>query len=183
MRTYNCLKRSGITKVGQVVSKDRKELLGLRNFGEKSFDELYDALTSRDLIPEGSPLDLTTRDATSEMTGGEGDDGATEEIGYLEDQDADDTGDADDVALVMQGSDALTSGDEDNVPGQVADLAGMSEGSAAMAAGIYIDGVPAEGEIETPEPDTHAQILTEEANSETEAEEDPKPKARSKKKA
>src|SRR4029079_14686547 len=58
MRTYNCLKRSGITKVGQVLTKDRKELLGLRNFGEKSYDELYDALSTRDLIPPGTPLDV-----------------------------------------------------------------------------------------------------------------------------
>src|SRR5687768_11075541 len=146
MRTYNCLKRSGITKVGQVVSKDRKELLGLRNFGEKSFDELFESLTSRDLIPEGSPLDVTTRDASAETS--EGEDGeAGEEIGYLEDQDADNVGDADDLELVLQGSDALAGAEDDGVE-QIADLAGMSEGSAAMAAGIYIDDVPAEGEIE-----------------------------------
>jgi DNA-directed RNA polymerase subunit alpha len=175
MRTYNCLKRSGITKVGQVVSKDRKELLGLRNFGEKSFDELYESLTSRDLIPEGSPLDVTTRDASGDASEGDG-----EEIGYLEDQDADNAGDADDLELVLQGSDAATGG-EDNGVEQIAALAGMSEGSAAMAAGIYIDDVPAEGEIETPEPDTHAQILTNEDTDETEAEEEPKPKARKKK--
>src|SRR5207253_494752 len=41
MRTYNCLKRSGVTKVGQVLRMDRKELLGLRNFGQKSLVELY----------------------------------------------------------------------------------------------------------------------------------------------
>jgi hypothetical protein len=180
MRTYNCLKRSGITKVGQVVSKDRKELLGLRNFGEKSFDELYEALTSRELIPEGSPLDVTTRDITGAEHEGEGSEpvGEGEEIGYLEDRDADNMGDADDVELVLQGGEALSGSTEDGVTGQVTDLAGLSEGSASMAAGIYIDDVPAEGEIETPEPDTHAVILTEET---TETGEEPKPKARKKK--
>jgi DNA-directed RNA polymerase subunit alpha len=186
MRTYNCLKRSGITKVGQIVSKDRKELLGLRNFGEKSFDELYDSLNSRELIPEGSPLDVTTREAGAEGEGGEGTEGAEgaegEEIGYLEDRDADDTADADDVTLVLQGSNEVEAADEENVTGQVADLAGMSEGSAAMAAGIYIDDVPSEGEIETPMPDTHAEILTEN-DGEIGAEEGPKPKARTKKKS
>lgn len=187
MRTYNCLKRSGITKIGQVVSKDRKELLGLRNFGEKSFDELYEALLTRDLIPEGSPLDVTTREGGAGGESGEEDgesnsngEDTGEEVGYLEDQDADDTADVEDVELILQSSDDLAGGEEDTVTGQVADLAGMSEGSAAMSAGIYIDGVPAAGEIETPLPDTHAQILTEPLE-EAQAEEEPKPKARKKK--
>src|SRR5438067_2039410 len=49
VRTYNCLKRSGITKVGQILQMDRKELLGVRNFGQKSYDELQEALASRGL--------------------------------------------------------------------------------------------------------------------------------------
>src|SRR5579859_1562676 len=36
VRAYNCLKRSNITKVGQVLSMDEEDLLGMRNFGEKS---------------------------------------------------------------------------------------------------------------------------------------------------
>ena len=40
-RTLNCLKRAHINKVGEVLEKDRAELLKIRNFGEKSLDELY----------------------------------------------------------------------------------------------------------------------------------------------
>ena len=36
VRAYNCLKRSNITKVGQVLSMNEEDLLGVRNFGEKA---------------------------------------------------------------------------------------------------------------------------------------------------
>ncbi len=57
VRTFNCLKRSGITKVGQILQMDRKELLGVRNFGQKSYDELQDALATRGLAQPGGELD------------------------------------------------------------------------------------------------------------------------------
>ncbi len=57
VRTFNCLKRSGITKVGQILQMDRKELLGVRNFGQKSFDELQDALAVRGLSQPGGEVD------------------------------------------------------------------------------------------------------------------------------
>ena len=57
VRTYNCLKRSGITRVGQILQMDRKELLGVRNFGQKSFDELQDALAARGLSQPGGDID------------------------------------------------------------------------------------------------------------------------------
>ncbi len=44
VRAYNCLKRSGLMTVGQVLEKSEDELLGLRNFGRKSYDELRDRL-------------------------------------------------------------------------------------------------------------------------------------------
>jgi DNA-directed RNA polymerase subunit alpha len=40
VRAYNCLKRSGLMTVGQVLEKSEDELLTLRNFGQKSYDEL-----------------------------------------------------------------------------------------------------------------------------------------------
>jgi DNA-directed RNA polymerase subunit alpha len=40
VRAYNCLKRSGITKVGQVLEMSEEDLLAVRNFGQKSLDEL-----------------------------------------------------------------------------------------------------------------------------------------------
>ena len=44
VRAYNCLKRSGLMTVGQVLERSEDELLGLRNFGRKSYDELRDRL-------------------------------------------------------------------------------------------------------------------------------------------
>ncbi|MEO6397598.1 MAG: DNA-directed RNA polymerase subunit alpha [Tepidiformaceae bacterium] len=44
VRAYNCLKRSGLMTVGSVLEKSEDELLALRNFGRKSYDELRDRL-------------------------------------------------------------------------------------------------------------------------------------------
>jgi DNA-directed RNA polymerase subunit alpha len=44
VRAYNCLKRSGLITVGQVLEKSEDELLALRNFGRKSYDELKSKL-------------------------------------------------------------------------------------------------------------------------------------------
>ena len=42
-RTLNCLKRAGIDKVGEVLEKSKEELIAIRNFGEKSYTELFDS--------------------------------------------------------------------------------------------------------------------------------------------
>jgi len=44
VRTMNCLRRGGIATVGQVISKGEEELLSLRNFGQKSKQEIEDKL-------------------------------------------------------------------------------------------------------------------------------------------
>ena len=49
-RTYNCLKRSQITTVGQLLQMSEDELLGLRNFGQKSLVELHEKLASRGIV-------------------------------------------------------------------------------------------------------------------------------------
>src|SRR5436305_3757638 len=51
VRAYNCLKRSNITKVGQVLSMNEDDLLGVRNFGEKSLQELRERLLARNFLP------------------------------------------------------------------------------------------------------------------------------------
>jgi len=51
VRAYNCLKRSNITKVGQVLSMNEDDLLGVRNFGEKSLQELREKLLLRNFLP------------------------------------------------------------------------------------------------------------------------------------
>jgi len=44
VRTLNSLRRGGITTVGELITKGEKELLSLRNFGEKSKRELAERL-------------------------------------------------------------------------------------------------------------------------------------------
>ena len=51
MRAYNCLRRSGLMTVGQVLEKSEEELLALRNFGRKSYDELRERLDEMGLLP------------------------------------------------------------------------------------------------------------------------------------
>ena len=67
VRAYNCLKRSGLMTVGQVLEKSEDELLALRNFGRKSYDELRAKLIEMDFLqpepPEGEemPADIRGR--------------------------------------------------------------------------------------------------------------------------
>ena len=51
VRAYNCLKRSNITKVGQVLSMNEEDLLAVRNFGEKSLQELRERLVLKRFLP------------------------------------------------------------------------------------------------------------------------------------
>jgi DNA-directed RNA polymerase subunit alpha len=57
VRAYNCLKRSGITKVGQILTMSEEDLLAVRNFGEKSLNELKDSLKERGLLPTTAQLE------------------------------------------------------------------------------------------------------------------------------
>ena len=43
-RTLNCLKRASIHKVGEILDRSRAELLRIRNFGERSLEELDEKL-------------------------------------------------------------------------------------------------------------------------------------------
>jgi DNA-directed RNA polymerase subunit alpha len=52
VRAYNCLKRSGLMTVGAVLEKSEDELLALRNFGRKSYDELREKLVSMNFLTE-----------------------------------------------------------------------------------------------------------------------------------
>ena len=51
-RTLNCLKRAALNKVGEVMEKSKSELLEIRNFGEKSYRELYDRFRELEILPE-----------------------------------------------------------------------------------------------------------------------------------
>jgi len=53
VRVYNCLKRIGITNVGEVLERLEKgddEILAIRNFGPKSLAELREKLQARGLL-------------------------------------------------------------------------------------------------------------------------------------
>jgi DNA-directed RNA polymerase subunit alpha len=53
VRAYNCLKRAGITKVGEILKrmeKGEEEMLAIRNFGKKSLDELVDKLREKNYL-------------------------------------------------------------------------------------------------------------------------------------
>lgn len=53
-RTFNSLRRSGITKVGELLEKTDEDLLALRSFGQKSLEEVREKLTTLDLQPKSS---------------------------------------------------------------------------------------------------------------------------------
>ena len=53
VRAYNCLKRAGITKVGEILKRMEKgedEMLAIRNFGKKSLDELVEKLRAKNYL-------------------------------------------------------------------------------------------------------------------------------------
>jgi len=52
VRTLNALRRSNITKVGELLEKSAEDLLALRSFGQKSLEEVAERLDSLGLLPE-----------------------------------------------------------------------------------------------------------------------------------
>jgi DNA-directed RNA polymerase subunit alpha len=66
MRTANALKRANINSISQVLALSDNDLLGLRNFGQKSLDELRAALVDHGYA---SPFDAES--ATEEEPEGE----------------------------------------------------------------------------------------------------------------
>lgn len=88
VRAYNCLKRSGLMTVGAVLEKNEDELLALRNFGRKSYDELREKLVSMNFLSEeemnnafgtgSSSIDSESAASTRTMAG---DVDADEELG------------------------------------------------------------------------------------------------------
>jgi DNA-directed RNA polymerase subunit alpha len=71
VRTMNCLRRSNITTVGELIAKGPKELLKLRNFGQKSYQEIEDRLSS---------IGLSLNPKTEEEEEGEGEGEEEEEV-------------------------------------------------------------------------------------------------------
>jgi DNA-directed RNA polymerase subunit alpha len=94
VRAYNCLKRSGITKVGQVLTMNEEDLLAVRNFGEKSLHELRDSLIAHNFLPSSAQLERAgmTNGTGGAPLGAADLDGEPEDFGTLGD-----LGDLDDL--------------------------------------------------------------------------------------
>ena len=56
VRSYNCLKREGIHTVGELTGRSEADLLDIRNFGQKSIDEVKAKLVTMGLsLKDGAP--------------------------------------------------------------------------------------------------------------------------------
>ena len=76
VRTINCLKKEGITTVGELARLSEDELLRLRNFGRKSLTEVREKLTEL-----GIPLERGA--------GGPEDEDLADRLGDLEEEEVD----------------------------------------------------------------------------------------------
>jgi len=56
VRPYNCLKSVGVKTIGELLNYPESELLKLRNFGEKSLEEIKEKLNPLGLTLKGSKL-------------------------------------------------------------------------------------------------------------------------------
>lgn len=81
VRAYNCLKRASITKVGEILErlkKGKEELLTIRNFGQKSLDELMERLAAKgylEVITPAPDLQLPPESAVGADSDLDGDEG------------------------------------------------------------------------------------------------------------
>ena len=83
VRTMNCLRRSNIATVGELIGKGPKELLKLRNFGQKSYQEIENRLTSigLSLNPKVEQDEEEAEDTETAETGAEGEEPDAGETG------------------------------------------------------------------------------------------------------
>ena len=83
VRTMNCLRRAGIATVGEIIGKGEKELLKLRNFGQKSKQELEERLNELglSLTPQTEEETEAGEETESATTGIGTETGSQDEIG------------------------------------------------------------------------------------------------------
>jgi DNA-directed RNA polymerase subunit alpha len=77
VRSYNCLKREGVHTVGELVSRTESDLLDIRNFGQKSIDEVKVklhqlGLSLKDSPPSFDPADVAGYDVATGTWSSEG---------------------------------------------------------------------------------------------------------------
>jgi len=69
VRTMNCLRRGGIETVGQIITKGERGLMALRNFGEKSRQEIEERLKELGLsLTPLEDLEIPSEEGTSDET-------------------------------------------------------------------------------------------------------------------
>ncbi len=69
VRVFNSLKRTGITSVGEVLDmleKGQDAMLSIRNFGEKSLDELKERLREKGYLSDETPAELEPETVVAE---------------------------------------------------------------------------------------------------------------------
>jgi DNA-directed RNA polymerase subunit alpha len=74
-RVLNALHGRKITKVGQVLAMEEKDLLAIRNFGQKSLDELREKLVQHGFLPEGVVAVASDGAAEDSLDGSDNDGG------------------------------------------------------------------------------------------------------------
>lgn len=55
VRTYNCLRRAGITTVDELMALTHEALMGIRNFNRVSYEHLRDQLISLHFMTREEP--------------------------------------------------------------------------------------------------------------------------------
>ena len=82
-RTLNCLKRAGVHRVGEVLKMPKRDLLRIRNFGQKSLDELYERLEEKGFWSPDPPADSAegeSAESDDSSESGEASSDGTEEV-------------------------------------------------------------------------------------------------------
>ena len=66
VRTYNCLKRSGVNTIGQILGMDKAALLSIRNFRPENVAELREKLITSGFMSSDKPLGPFAEEDTAE---------------------------------------------------------------------------------------------------------------------
>ncbi len=103
VRTMNCLRRGNITTLGEIISKGEKNLMALRNFGQKSRVELEKRLNELGLSlgPKSEEEDATGDEAVAD------DAESSDDAAALDDKFSVGASSADEAAIIEDGGDAV----------------------------------------------------------------------------
>lgn len=69
VRTFNCLKRAGITKAGELLEKSDEDLINIKNFGQKALIEVRSQLRELGFVPQDEEVKPDTFEEEVEVEG------------------------------------------------------------------------------------------------------------------